>query len=168
VDIVNNDDSQQEQTKQRNKSLRNKIIIALPLIIAVFLMYLIFPVFQPYQSIYRLQGKSEIQNGKIVSITVAKMGINGDKTTNPEIIHQWSDFLKTAKCKPKCLLIFGKKPAWINITMEDGTIYYFEQWPDFGMGGYVYQFDEPETAEKLFTLVAEDPNRTTAGIKKGL
>ena len=165
---MNNDDSQQKQTKQRNKSLRNKIIIALPLMIAVFFMYLIFPVFQPYQGIHRLQGKSEIKNGKIVSITVAKMGINGYKTTNPEIIQQWSDFLKTAKCRPKCLLIYDRKPDWVNITMEDGTIYYFEKWPDFRIGRYVYQFEEPETAEKLFTLVAEDRNCTTAGIKKGL
>ena len=163
---MNNDNKKQDITG--DGSVRNKMIIALPLIIALLIMYSIFPVFQPYQSLDRLPGKSEIENGKIVSITVAKMGINGDKTTNPEIIHQWSSFLKTVKCKPKCLSIFEKKPEWVNITMEDGTIYYFEKWPDFKMGGYAYQFDEPETAEKLFTLVAEDPNRTTAGIKKGL
>jgi len=165
---VNNDDCQQKKTKQKNNRLRNTIIIAMSLLIALAVLYFIFPVFQPYQSLDKLPGKSEITNGKITSVTVARMGINGDMTTNSEIIQQWSDFLKTANYKPKFLFVFGKKPAWVNITMEDGTIYYFEKWPDFKTGGYVYQFDHSETAERLFNLVTEDPNRTAVGIKKGL
>lgn len=141
--------------------IRKTIITIFAIVACLFYLFC-----TPYKSVDILKDKNGIRKGTITSITVSVLGQNDVKSTDPKVINQWSRFLKKAKYKPNRIFVFDKNPNWIEITMADGRIYYFEKWPYFRVGTFLYQFDDSSTAQKLFDLVIRDPKGIHESTKK--